>query len=332
MINQTKENIKKKRLVKKRRRRLKVFRLVIFLFIMGIIGTLLVWAGTALYQWAGRTYAVYSSLYAGYQQRQELRQSAWDARFDGYTNVLFLGLDDGIGSDIGQLPDTMLLLSLNNSTGKLRIIAIPRDTLADIPGRPEKEQVNLSWYYGGSHLAEQTVSQLIGVSIHQYVAMDIDDLAAMLDILGGIDIYVEHDMDYADPEKGLDIHIRQGFQHIDGSQAQKYLRYRGDDLGDVGRLQRQQRFLKAFYAQLLSVDTVTKLPAMAEFLQTHIQTSAEIFDAVKLAGLLKNLSTSQPEAVILPGSFPDGNDNLWLPDRQKITELVDDFFPQPDNE
>ena len=132
-------------------------------------------------------------------------------------------------------------------------------------------------------------------------------------------------MNYDDPEAGLSIHIPKGFQHMDGDTAQKYLRYRSSELGEVGRLHRQQRFAKALYEKFLQVDTIPKLPDVADIFKYRMTTSAEIFDSARLAKVLKNLSSEPPKTLILPVSQRDG---YWLPDYAAIRQKIEELFPE----
>ena len=69
-------------------------------------------------------------MYMAYLVRQEENRGTVDVRFDGYTNVLVLGLDDAVNTD--NIPehraDAILLISFENATGKVRLLNIPRDT------------------------------------------------------------------------------------------------------------------------------------------------------------------------------------------------------------
>ena len=332
MVNQTQENIKRKRIIKKRRRRVKFFRLLVFLLLASLVVAAVSWIGFQLYSWGRQTYDTYASLYQGYEQRQALKRSTLDPRFDDYTNVLLMGVDDGEDGGLAKRADTILLLSFNNTDGQVRFISIPRDTLAEIPGRKEPDRINATYAYGGPTLTMQTVSRLLGVSIHQYVALDTKALAEIVDTLGGMEVYVEQDMDYEDPEAQLTIHIVKGYQHMDGDTAQKYLRYRGGELGDIGRLQRQQHFVKAFYESLLQPDTVTRLPALEEICRNRITTSAELFDTAHLTVVLRKLSTNEPQVIMLPGAESQADPTLWLPDQEKIAAKVEELFPLPAEE
>ena len=215
MSNQTQENIKRKRRIRKRRRRLRMLRFLVFLCFLSIVG----WCGYHIYLWGSRTYDTYYEIYQGYQQRQNLKRENMDPRFDGYTNILILGIDDG--NEIGQRADTVLLMSLDNTSGDVRFLSIPRDTLVAIPGRRQPETINNAYYYGGAALTQQTVSALLGVTVHDYITLDTKALAEVIDTLGGIDLYIEGDMDYEDPEADLSIHFKKGYQHLNGDEVQK---------------------------------------------------------------------------------------------------------------
>ena len=118
MVNQTRDNIIRKRKIKKRRRRLRIFRLLIFLLILSGIA----WVGFHVVRWGIHTFDTYYGIYQDYEERQNLRQSAIAPRFAGYTNILLLGLDDGKTHEIGQQADTILLVSLDNTNGGIRVI------------------------------------------------------------------------------------------------------------------------------------------------------------------------------------------------------------------
>ena len=120
--------------------------------------------------------------------------------------------------------------------------------------------------------------------------------ADLIDVLGGIDVYVEEDMDYDDEASGLSIHLKQGYQHLDGDAAQKYLRFKDEKLGDVGRIQRRQRFIKALYEKVLQLETIPKLPAIADIFRNRLTTSAEIFDSAHLANVLRRCCRARRRA------------------------------------
>lgn len=328
-MNRTKENIERKRKMRRKRRRVNFFRLLIVLVTAGLLISAALFLGYAVYRWSSNLYHEYQTMYEEYTDRKDARQGAIDPKFEGYTNILILGLDEGVDPVYygGQNADAIIVMSLENSTGRLRFITIPRDTWVVAPGG-QGGRIGTLYKEGGAPFFVRQVSALLGISIHQYIAIDMNTFAELIDLLGGIDIYVEEGMDYDDPESGLSIHLKQGYQHMDGESVQKYLRYRGSDLGDVGRVQRQQRFLKALYEKVLQIGTVPKLPAIAEVFQNRIETSAEIFDSAHLANVLRRLSTESPVTIMLPGNYAPENDTVWIPNHEEIDARIRELFPE----
>ena len=249
-----------------------------------------------------------------------------------------MGVDDGATSgsermdDAGEPlrhADTIMMLSIENETGRLRILTIPRDTWVPIPGSSYENRIASLYETGGASLVVLAVEKLLGVSVHQYVTIDMATFAEIIDTLGGIDLYVETDMNYDDPEANLSIHLKQGYQHLAGKDAVGYLRYRSTDLGDVGRSKRQQMFVRALYEEAMQVSTLPKIPAIAEILQTRVTTSAEIFDSAHIANVLRHMNREAPEVWMLPGTTAEGDDTIWMPDTQAVGEGIAKLFPSP---
>ena len=312
----------KKREIARLRRR----RFLRRLLAMVIFTVLLLLAAGGIYALVrGTEYLVqeYQTMYAGYTERRASWQGAVNPSFDGYTNVLVMGIDDGADptNTEGAKADTILVLSMENSSGKVRCITIPSDTWVNPPGNAHFMRIRSVYTEGGAPLMVREVNQLLGIPIHQYVVLDLKGFSAL----------VESDMDYEDPEGGLNIHLKQGYQHLDGNQAQQYLRYRSPELGDVGREQRQQRFVKSLYQQVMRLETVPKLPLIAETMRRHVKTSAEVFDSAHLANVVRHLSSDQPQGVILPGSPALGDDTVWMPDQDAIRHAMQELFPDAGN-
>ena len=327
--NTTRQNILRKRQARARRRLKALVRLFFLLVFFGAVAAGVLFAGYTLISWGSSIYHEYQAMYAGYTERQQERRGAVDPKFDGYTNILVMGLDDG-ADDSGtkeKRADTILGISLENETGKVRFINIPRDTWTSFPNQGVSTKLKNIYAAGGAPMMVRQVSKLLGVSIHQYIVLDMETFADLIDVLGGIDLYVEGNMEYEDPEAGLSINIRQGYQHLDGAQAQQYLRYRSSELGDIGRVQRQQKFVKALYQKLLQFETIPRLPAIAEIFKQRIDTSAEIFDSVHLANVLRSLSSDPPASIMLPGSAAQHDDTVWMPDEAGIQKRMQELFP-----
>lgn len=327
--NITRRHIEQKKKAMARARRRRFLRRMLALIICTFL--LLLSAGAIYGLMRGAKYLTqeYHALYDGYTQRQQERRGTVNPNFDGYTNVLVLGLDDGADptNTEGKKADTVLVLSIENETGRMRFITIPGGTWVKVPERAHSMRLSSVYTEGGAPMMVRQVNALLGISIHQYVVVDLKAFAELIDALGGIDLYVENDMDYEDPESGLSIHLKKGYQHLDGSESEQYLRYRGTELGDFGRAQRQQKFVKALYQQVMRLETIPKLPSVARIFQQDVDTSAEFFDSAHLANVLRHLSSDDPVSMILPGSPAQNDDTIWLPDSSGIQKKMEELFP-----
>ena len=324
----TRNNIIRKRKQRARRRRQILFRLTLFLLFTGALLVGIVYAGYQAVSWSTRAYQQAQADYQAYTERQEREIGPLNPQFQGYTNILVMGIDNGVSATGEPQADSVLLLSFENDSGRVRFINIPRDTWSVIPDDGMQMRLSQVYAVGGAPMMVRTVNDMLGVSVHQYVDVDMDTFAELIDALGGIDIYVEKDMDYEDPEAGLAIHLKQGYQQLTGEQAEEYVRYRSEDLGDVGRVQRQQRFVKAVYQKLLQMDTLPKVPMIAAIIREKVNTSAAIYDAAHLANILRKLSSEPPESVILPGHTAPDDLTIWVLDDNKVQETISEMFPE----
>lgn len=324
------ENIQRKRQIKTRRRRIRIFRVFVFLIFLGITLSLFGILSYYVYGFAHEAYQRFDTMYQGYQERRLNRGQSEDEKFSGYTNILVVGLDEGADSSgvESTFADALIFFSMENMTGDVRVVNIPGNTLVPYPSGVTG-RINGLYGLGGPSLLVQTVHQLLGVSIHHYIVIDPAALAEFVEILGGVELYVEDEMNYEDAESGLSIHIPKGYQLVNGDTAQKYLRYRGSELGDIGRLYRQQRFIKALYEKSFTVDTVSKIPEIAKLFDEKIQSSAEIFDTARLTKLVKSFNANSPKTTLLPGAV---NDYGWQPDTPAIEQKMKELFPDPQEE
>ena len=279
--------------------------------------------GDIAYRFASEIYGVQRAKYDEFLIRKDNRQALYDEKFDQYSNILLIGLDEGkeVG---GTQADSIIVVSLDKDSGKVRVILLPRYTKTEIEG-VGTAALNLAYQHNGVPLLEKTVAKVLGITIHHYVLVNPQVVADIVDILGGIDVYAAADMQYQDPEAGLVIDIPKGINHLNGDLAQKYLRYSSDDLGNLGTLYRQEKFLETLYEMILSPSTVAKLPELVEVLEQDIVLTTEVYDAGEIAGLLATLDTSGLEMVILPGSMD--MTGAWNIDEAELQALRERLFP-----
>ena len=245
-------------------------------------------------------------------------------------NVLLLGIDDGdsedFGTDAPKRTDAMLVVSFDPDNNEVSLLSIPRDTRVAIPGHREPDKINAAYAYGGIKLAQQTVANLLQIPIHYYVLANWQGFIQIIDILGGVDMYVEHNMNYEDPYANLKIHLKQGFQHLNGRQAGEYVRFRHDELGDIGRVQRQQKFFKALSGEFFSVSNVVKLPSIIDALGKNTETDMDTFTMLRAANSFKLFGGERVQSEMVYGDFKtiDGV-SYWVTSPEKMTKSLDEL-------
>jgi polyisoprenyl-teichoic acid--peptidoglycan teichoic acid transferase len=206
----------------------------------------------------------------------------------GRTNILVLGVGDP-GHAGQNLSDTIMVLSLNTKTRRVAQISVPRDLRVDIPGYGQAK-INAANADGGPELAEQTVSNTLGIPINYYVKTDFTGLSQIVDAVGGIDVDVTQEL--ADPEypctnnqyKVCGLDIKPGEQHMDGALVLEYVRCRKGTCGnDFGRAARQQEVLNLVRKKVLTWQVLlnpVKLQTIVSAVRTNVETD---LGAVQLA-------------------------------------------------
>ena len=201
----------------------------------------------------------------------------------GHFNMLVVGEDDVEGS---KRSDTILFVTVELDDKCIKVLSLPRDTYVAIPGHGH-HKLNSSFAYGGVELLKTTVENYLGEPILYYVIVDYENFPKLVDAFGGVEIDVKKKMRYVDRAGHLDINIQPGIQQMDGTTALHYVRFRKDALGDIGRVQRQQQFIKALLKRAYSPSIIVKLPAIIAETMNMFKTDMPINLAAVLAGFAK---------------------------------------------
>ena len=201
-------------------------------------------------------------------------------------NMLIVGCDE---IENQGRADTIVLLSISPKTKNVLILSIPRDTRVEIPGRG-MNKINHAYAFGGKELISKTVSSFLDIPINFYVIVDFIKFVNIIDELGGVEINIEKEMHYIDKAGGLNINLYPGKQILDGEKALQYIRFRHDNLGDLGRIKRQQKLVEALINKMMNLNSVKKIPQILEGLKTYLETDIKLQDAVALANLFKRVS------------------------------------------
>ncbi|WP_224091891.1 LCP family protein [Nostoc sp. MS1] len=227
------------------------------------------------------------------------------------------------------LSDVMLLVKFDPETKKVTMLSIPRDTRTEIEGHGVKK-INAANVEGGPALTATTVSNLLGgVGIDRYIRINVLGVAKLIDALGGVTVYVPKDMKYRDDSQHLYINLKAGKQHLNGDQALQLLRYRHDELGDIGRIQRQQMVIRALIDQTLNPATVAQLPKILNVVKDNIDTNLTVEELLALVGFGVRTNRANMQMLMLPGRFSEQgefNASYWIPNRDGIGKLMSQHF------
>ena len=195
--------------------------------------------------------------------------------------------------------------------------------MVKIPNRAGFDKANHAYAYGGATLARKTIANVLGIPIHYYVKIDWLAFIKIIDVLGGVNLYVEKNMYYKDPYADLEIDLKEGYQFLNGEQAGKYVRFRTDELGDIGRVQRQQRFLKALAEQHLNIETISKIPDIVQILDKYIETDMSLVVLAKVINNVKSIDKAAMKTEMLPGDFATINGHsYWKIDEKTLNSSL----------
>ena len=238
--------------------------------------------------------------------------------------ILIMGVDKR-EDDVGR-SDTMMIATIDPRLDQATLLSIPRDTRVKIYRRGY-DKINAAFSYGGVELAERTVENFLGIDIDHYVLINNNSFVKIIDAIGGVDIDVEKRMFYEDPwddNGGLVIDLYPGEQHMDGKTAVTYVRYR-DSEGDIGRVQRQQKFMAACMDKVTSPEIIPRIPQIALEVIDAVETDMSLRQLLELAGSLKAAQQNGLETDMVPG-YPLYIDDIsyWIPDVELLRISVAD--------
>lgn len=247
------------------------------------------------------------------------------------TNILLVGQSQ-------NLTDTLLICSYDPKTQEAALLSIPRDTFV---GRSRNhasayDKIN-AVYQTNPDLLVEKVRDLTGLDINYYIKVDTHGLRDLVDSIGGIYFDVPIDMDYDDPGQDLYIHMKKGYQLLDGDKAEQVLRFRHNNNGttypadygeqDLGRMRTQRAFLSEVFKQMVKPESITKIDDYIKIVNNNVETNFSIWDLKDYAPYLLNYKIENLETATLPG-VPEKINNLWFysANKKQTQELVKELF------
>ena len=233
-------------------------------------------------------------------------------------NFLLIGYDRA-----ANLADVIMLMHYDVNAGKVAIMQLPRDTY--FAGDSNKPALNVQFaaYYNRAFNAReknpaaiaaekfaQDLEKNLCINIHYTAVMDLDGFVDIVNAIDGVDLYIPYDMEYEDPEQNLYIHFKKGQTHLNGKDAEKFVRFReGFIQADIGRGNAQKLFLAAFIEKAknsVSISNVSLLSSLVSEIISNLTTDITAADAVYFAKNALSVDMSKITMLTVPGDSVGG--------------------------
>jgi len=290
-----------------------------------ITASLIVAIGGGTYYWRG--HLIQQAVTAVVAQPTEPIETGIPAEAQkDRVNVLLLG-SDARGNEASR-SDTMILISADTKSKHVSIISIPRDTRVNLPGigltkithANAMGEVN-GGVHAGTLAAVQASSNLLGVTINDYVKLNFVGFQKIIDAIGGIDVTLPKAVGS----------LNAGNQHLNGDMALELARNRHDlSDGDFGRQRDQFYILSSMGNKMLSLENVPKLPQLLNIIHADLMdTNLSDTQILALATDFKGVAKDNMKYFQLPGKGITAHDPLvgsdlyyYEPDKAGVKKVV----------
>lgn len=208
-----------------------------------------------------------------------------------YRNIAIFGVDsrsDDYG--VGNRSDCIIIASINNSTGEIKLISVYRDTYVNIKGHG-LDKITHAYSYGEAPLAINTLNKNLDLNIKEFVTVNFDSVAKAVDQLGGVKIsvtseetkYINTYIDETAKVTGKAAnHITQaGTYNMDGVQAVAYSRIRYTAGGDYKRTERMRTVIEAMFTKL-KTKNIAEINSFADKILPCVYTNISSGDLISM--------------------------------------------------
>ncbi len=236
--------------------------------------------------------------------------------------ILVMGMDSG-----GIRSDVMIVAFINGKNGDVNLLSIPRDTMVKIGKKTYK--INSAHAVGGPEQSVETVENLLGIEIDNYVKFSFETFRNVIDALGGVDYDVPQDMKYSDPYQDLKIDLKAGMQHLDGDKAEQLVRFRHYPMGDEDRIKVQQDFIKELVKQKISPSILFRIPDIINTLGENIETDLPQSKWLSVAAVALKMDGQSLATHQMPGGAQRKYGlSYYVQDKEETKALISEINPQ----
>lgn len=257
---------------------------------------------------------------------------------DGTINILLLGTDARPDEVAATRTDAIVLVHINQKSGRVSMLSLPRDLWVDYPRGLGEGRINAAYPLGeseygsggGAALAKTTIQQLLGLKVDYFILVNFEGFKTIIDEINGIRIDVpESIVDPAYPtENGgtVEIRFKKGPQWMNGERALMYARTRHAD-SDFGRNQRQQQVLMAIFERVRDQGMLQQLTSFDDYtgaLRDYLRTDMNRNEMLQLATWGRNLRTDQIRRYAIDASMivPLKDPATFAADTRELRNLV----------
>lgn len=239
----------------------------------------------------------------------------------GNINILMMGIDSVEGT---HRSDTIFVLGVNPSKKKVTMLSIPRDTRVLVENKARKINEILPRY--GESTLRSVIEDLLKIKINKKAEVGFESFISVIDTIGGVDINIEKAMNYDDNHGNLHIHFKPGMNHLDGQQALNYVRFRKDAMADLGRIKRQQYFVKAVITKMINPATIVRLPSIIENIFQYMDTDFTVSELLTICSAFEDFDIKL-KSLSLPGEarYID-KISFFIPYQEEAIAIGDSYF------
>lgn len=251
----------------------------------------------------GAGYGVFLYMVGGLNRSEldESKLAANELGDDKITNVVFYGVDSR-DHDYQGRSDAIMIVSVNGKTGQIKLVSVARDTYVSVPGYYDTK-INHAYAYGGPELAIQTLNENFGMDITDYVTVNFDSLAEVIDEMGGVTVDVteaERQQINAFLLSGEPLY-ETGLITLNGPQAVSYSRIRKID-SDSMRASRQREVLASLFEKALDINPL-EYPSYVRKFAPMVETSLSNEEILKIASVGLKGSDLRLEQAAFPNDY-----------------------------
>lgn len=245
----------------------------------------------------------------------EVIADAESGEMKGYRNIAFFGVDSTEGDlDQNTRSDAIMICSINEDTGEVKLVSVYRDTLLNI-GDGTYTKCNSAYAQGGAEQAINMLNQNLDMNITDFVTVGFGGLTDVVDALGGVTITVEEDeishlnnyqstMAKELGKSGYTEVTSAGTQTLNGLQATAYCRIRYTRGWDYKRAARQRAVLYAVMDKAKTA-SVSQLTEIVNSVSDEIYTSYKVSDLIKDVEAISSYSVDAEDSIdSMQNGFP----------------------------